>query len=78
MRTAFAVWHGRGGFVRRLVVRCLQDHNGSCTVGEICAGTSLCERTVKFVLVEMVMKGFVMEAGLCQFCLVRCVNMTQA
>jgi hypothetical protein len=51
----------------------MKDHDGMCALGEICIGTSLCERTAKFVLVEMQKKGFVVRTPLGHYRLV-CVG----
>jgi len=69
-RLRFAAWHDKCGFAHLLVVGCLKDHDGMCSLGEICAGTSLCERTVKFVLVEMQKNNFAVCTALGQYRLV--------
>jgi len=55
----FLRWHASAGFLHHLVVRALLDHNGTCCVKQLCVATSLEERVVKFVLVELESLGFV-------------------
>ena len=45
--------------MHQLVVRALLDRQVASAVGQLCKTTSLCERTVKFVLVDMVDAKFV-------------------
>ncbi len=55
----FLQWHASAGLLHRLVMRALLDHDGTCCVKQLCLATSLDERAVKFVLVELESLGFV-------------------